>query len=142
MVFPGDNPGVLDFQDALNGPVTYDLVSLFRDCYIEWPSARVHDWVLRYRSMAQASGVEVGTDEAQFLRWFDLMGVQRHVKILGIFSRLFHRDGKAEYLNNLPLTLKYVQGVCDRYAELEPLGRFLRRTVEPILAQRTAEARA
>jgi aminoglycoside/choline kinase family phosphotransferase len=142
MVFPGDNPGVLDFQDALNGPVTYDLVSLFRDCYIEWPAARVRDWVLRYRSMAQAGGVDVGADEAQFLRWFDLMGVQRHVKILGIFSRLFHRDGKAEYLDNLPLTLKYVQSVCDRYAELEPLRAFLRRKVEPILEQRTVEARA
>jgi len=142
MVFSGDNPGVLDFQDALHGPVTYDLVSLFRDCYIEWPAARVRDWVLRYRAMAQASGVEVGNDESEFLRWFDLMGMQRHIKVLGIFSRLFHRDGKAEYLDNLPLTLRYVQGVCDAYAELELLGRFLRHKVEPILRQRTAEARA
>jgi N-acetylmuramate 1-kinase len=142
MVFSGDNPGVLDFQDAVNGPVTYDLVSLFRDCYIEWPQERVRDWVLRYRAMALASGVEVGADENEFLRWFDLMGVQRHVKVLGIFSRLFHRDGKAEYLDNLPLTLKYVQSACARHAELEPLGRFLRTRVAPILAERTAEARA
>jgi hypothetical protein len=142
MVFSGDNPGVLDFQDALHGPVTYDLVSLFRDCYIEWPESRVRDWVLRYRAMAQTSGVDVGGNEAEFLRWFDLIGMQRHVKILGIFSRLFHRDGKAEYLDNLPLTLKYVQSVCARHAELEPMGRFLRERVEPILAQRTAEARS
>jgi len=142
MVFLGDNPGVLDFQDALHGPVTYDLVSLFRDCYIEWPEARVHDWVLRYRSMAQTAGVDVGANEAEFVRWFDLMGVQRHVKVLGIFSRLFHRDGKAEYLNNLPLTLKYVRSVCARHTELEPLGRFLSTRVAPILAQRIAEARA
>jgi N-acetylmuramate 1-kinase len=133
---------VLDFQDAVNGPVTYDLVSLFRDCYIEWPQERVRDWVLRYRSMAHSSGVEVGADEGQFLRWFDLMGVQRHIKVLGIFSRLFHRDGKAEYLDNLPLTLKYVQSACARHAELEPLARLLRTRVAPILAERTAEARA
>jgi aminoglycoside/choline kinase family phosphotransferase len=142
MVFPGDNPGVLDFQDALRGPVTYDLVSLFRDCYIEWPEARVQDWVLRYRAMAQTSGVSVGASEAEFVRWFDLMGVQRHVKVLGIFSRLCHRDGKTEYLNNLPLTLKYVRSVCGRHAELEPLGHFLSTRVAPILSQRTVEARA
>ena len=142
MVFSGDNPGVLDFQDAVNGPVTYDLVSLFRDCYIEWPQERVQDWALRYRSMAHSSGVEVGADEGEFLRWFDLMGVQRHVKVLGIFSRLFHRDGKAEYLDNLPLTLKYIQSTCARHAELEPLGRFLHKRVAPILAERNAEARA
>ncbi len=142
MVFPGDNPGVLDFQDAVHGPVTYDLVSLFRDCYIEWPEARVREWVLRYRAMAQAAGVDVGSSEAEFLRWFDLMGVQRHVKVLGIFARLYHRDGKAGYLNNLPLTLKYVQSACAQHAELAPLARFLRTRVEPILAQRTAEALA
>ena len=140
MVFSGDNPGVLDFQDAVCGPVTYDVVSLFRDCYIEWPAARVREWVLRYRAMASLSGVAVGESEAQFLRWFDLMGLQRHIKVLGIFSRLFHRDGKREYLNDLPLTLRYVQSACAQHAELAPLARFLQARVEPILAQRTAEA--
>lgn len=142
MVFSGDNPGVLDFQDAVCGPVTYDLVSLFRDCYIEWPAARVREWVLRYRAMAHFYGVTVGESEVQFLRWFDLMGLQRHIKVLGIFSRLFHRDGKRGYLNDLPLTLKYVQSACAQHGELAPLGEFLHTRVEPILAQRTAEALA
>ena len=92
--------------------------------------------------MAAGACAGLGTDEGEFLRWFDLMGVQRHVKVLGIFSRLFYRDGKAEYLDNLPLTLKYVQSTCARHAELEPLGRFLHERVAPILAERTAEARA
>ncbi|HSC08864.1 MAG TPA: phosphotransferase, partial [Steroidobacteraceae bacterium] len=86
MVCPGDNPGILDFQDAVHGPVTYDVVSLFRDCYIGWPAARVHEWVLRYREMAATAGVDVGSNEAEFLRWFDLTGAQRHLKVLGIFS--------------------------------------------------------
>ena len=140
MVFSGDNPGVLDFQDAVNGPVTYDLVSLFRDCYIGWPQERVQDWVLRYRAMAHSSGVS-RRSEGEFLRWFDLMGVQRHVKVLGIFSRLFHRDGKAEYLDNLPLTLKYIQSTCAHHAELEPLDTFCEAgRADP--AEAHAEARA
>ncbi len=140
MVCPGDNPGILDFQDAVRGPVTYDLVSLFRDCYIGWPPGRVHEWVLRYREMALAAGVDVGVNEAQFLRWFDLMGVQRHLKVLGIFARLYHRDGKRGYLDDLPLTLKYVRDVSQAYPELAALERFLAERVTPILASRRAEA--
>jgi hypothetical protein len=142
MVCPGDNPGILDFQDAVCGPVTYDPVSLFKDCYIGWPAERVRNWVLRYREMAAAAGVPVGANDAQYLRWFDLMGAQRHVKVLGIFARLCHRDGKSGYLADLPLTLRYVVDVCSRYGELEALGDFLRQRAAPILMARNAEARA
>jgi aminoglycoside/choline kinase family phosphotransferase len=142
MVCPGDNPGILDFQDAVRGPVTYDLVSLFRDCYIGWPAPRVREWALRYREMAAASGVDVGPDEARFMRWFDLMGAQRHLKVLGIFARLCHRDGKRAYLDDLPLTLEYVLDVGSRYPELTALAQFLERRVSPLLATRRAEALA
>ncbi|HSD73616.1 MAG TPA: phosphotransferase [Steroidobacteraceae bacterium] len=142
MVCPGDNPGILDFQDAVRGPVTYDLVSLFRDCYIGWPAPRVRDWALRYREMAAASGVDIGPDEARFMRWFDLMGAQRHLKVLGIFARLCHRDGKRAYLDDLPLTLEYVLDVSSRHPELTALARFLERRVSPLLATRRAEALA
>jgi len=136
MVFPGDNPGILDFQDAVRGPVTYDLVSLLKDCYVEWPRDRVQGWVAEYRSIAQRAGVDVGRSETEFVRWFDLMGAQRHIKVLGIFARLFHRDGKSGYLNDLPLTLKYVRAVCPRYPELQALGAFLEARVVPVFAAR------
>jgi aminoglycoside/choline kinase family phosphotransferase len=140
MVCPGDNPGILDFQDAVRGPVTYDLVSLFRDCYIGWPAQRVRDWALRYREMAAAVGVDVGADETRFMRWFDLMGAQRHLKVLGIFARLCHRDGKRGYLDDLPLTLEYLLDVSSRYPELAALARFLEQRVNPLLATRRDEA--
>ncbi len=142
MVCPGDNPGILDFQDAVRGPVTYDLVSLFRDCYIGWPRGRVRDWVLRYREMAAGAGVNVGPNEAQFMRWFDFMGVQRHLKVLGIFARLCHRDGKRGYLDDLSLTLRYLLEVSALHPGLAALNRFLERRVAPILAARRAEALA
>jgi len=121
----GPNPGILDFQDAVNGPVTYDLVSVLRDCYIEWPLARIHGWVARFRERAQVAGVGVGKDEKEFLRWFDWMGVQRHLKVLGIFSRLWYRDGKSGYLKDLPRTLGYVRGVVRNYPELAPLSQLI-----------------
>jgi hypothetical protein len=142
MVCPGDNPGILDFQDAVQGPVTYDLVSLFRDCYIGWPAERVRDWALRYREMAAVAGVDVGSDEGQFMRWFDLVGAQRHLKVLGIFARLCHRDGKRGYLGDLPLTLSYVLDVCRRYDELAALAHFFESRAVPLLAVRRAEAGA
>jgi hypothetical protein len=125
MVCPGANPGILDFQDAVRGPVTYDLVSLLKDCYVSWPRARVEAWVADYFSLAREAGVSVGDDVAAFLRAFDLMGVQRHIKVLGIFARLYHRDGKAGYLKDLPLTLAYVKEACALYPQLRPLGHFL-----------------
>jgi hypothetical protein len=126
MVTRLNNPGILDFQDAVLGPVTYDLVSLLRDCYISWPRERVEDWVKGYHELALQSGIPVGEDDARFLRWFDLMGAQRHLKASGIFARLNHRDGKPGYLADIPRTLGYVHEVSARYPELQPLQALLR----------------
>jgi aminoglycoside/choline kinase family phosphotransferase len=122
-----NNPGILDFQDAVIGPVTYDLVSLLRDCYIDWPRARVEEWALGYQDLALQSGIlrPEHEDPRQFLRWFDLMGMQRHLKAAGIFARLKHRDGKAGYLQDIPRTLGYVVEVAGRYAELAAFGEFI-----------------
>lgn len=142
MVCDGANPGILDFQDAVCGAITYDLVSLFKDVYIHWAPERVRGWVIGYRARAARAGLEVGPSDAEFVRWFDLMGAQRHIKILGIFARLFHRDGKPRYLHDLPLTLEYVRAICPRYPELARFSEFLDARVVPILAERTAEALA
>jgi aminoglycoside/choline kinase family phosphotransferase len=125
MVTDRNNPGILDFQDAVLGPVTYDLVSLLRDCYIAWPRARVEEWVSGYYELGRQSGVPVGDDDVRFLRWFDLMGVQRHLKAIGIFARLHHRDGKPGYLADIPRTLRYVTEAAGRREELEPLRALL-----------------
>ncbi|HEV2228528.1 MAG TPA: phosphotransferase [Steroidobacteraceae bacterium] len=138
MVMSGRNPGVIDFQDALRGPVGYDLVSLLKDCYIAWPRARVVGWVSGYRAQLAAAGGAAGASEAEFLRWFDLIGVQRHIKVLGIFCRLWYRDGKAGYLADLPRVLAYVRETCGEYAELEPLGRFLEERVAAQLPRANA----
>ena len=131
MVSDYHNPGILDYQDAVIGPMTYDLVSLLRDCYISWPRQQVEGWVLGYYELAQQTGIlRTGQiSEQQFLRWFDWMGVQRHLKAAGIFARLNHRDGKPGYLGDIPRTLGYVQDVCERYAELESLGRITERVL-------------
>lgn len=123
MVLPRHNPGILDFQDAVIGPVTYDLVSLLRDCYIAWPRAQVEDWALGYYELALQSGVlrPGQADEKRFLKWFDWMGVQRHLKAAGIFARLYRRDGKPGYLGDIPRTLGYVVDVAARYPELAGL---------------------
>jgi aminoglycoside/choline kinase family phosphotransferase len=121
----GINPGILDFQDALLGPVTYDLASLLRDCYIAWPAERVYRWVNQFRDQAAQAGINVASSRDEFQRWFDFMGVQRHLKVLGIFARLWHRDGKPGYLKDLPLTLRYVRDVVDFYAELRPLKQLI-----------------
>jgi len=127
MVTARNNPGILDFQDAVIGPVTYDLVSLLRDCYIEWPRTRVEDWALGYQQLALQSGIlrAEHEDPATFLRWFDLMGVQRHLKAAGIFARLNHRDGKPGYLDDIPRTLGYVVEVAARHEALTGLGEFV-----------------
>lgn len=121
----GMNPGILDFQDALYGPVTYDLVSLLKDAYIEWDEERVLDWVIRYWERAKKNGLPVNPDIDQFYRDFEFMGVQRHLKVLGIFARLYHRDGKAGYLKDLPLVMQYASKTAYRYVELAPLARLL-----------------
>lgn len=133
MVIPERNPGVLDFQDALRGPIGYDLVSLLKDCYISWPRERVLEWVSGYRSLLQSRGGRIGGSPAQFVRWFDLIGAQRHIKVLGIFARLWYRDGKPGYLRDLPLTLDYVRETCRLYPELAALSEFLERRVAPEL---------
>ncbi len=133
MVVAKRTPGVLDFQDALRGPIGYDLVSLLKDCYISWPRERVLEWVSGYRSLLQSRGGCVGGGPAQFVRWFDLIGAQRHIKVLGIFARLWYRDGKPGYLRDLPLTLDYVRETCRLYAELAALCEFLERRVAPEL---------
>ncbi len=128
MVTPENNPGILDFQDAVVGPVTYDLVSLLRDCYIEWPREQVEQWALKYLRRAAEAGVfELTADHTDdvLLRWFDWMGVQRHLKASGIFARLCLRDGKDGYLDDIPRTLGYVSDVCARYEELAPLHALL-----------------
>ncbi|MDQ1309410.1 MAG: N-acetylmuramate 1-kinase [Pseudomonadota bacterium] len=133
MVCSGHNPGILDFQDAVHGPLTYDLVSLLRDCYIAWPQDRVVAWALDFRRRAASAGLPVGADEQQFLRWFDLMGVQRHLKASGIFARLWHRDGKPGYLADVPRTLEYVAQACARHADLAPLGELVAGRVLPAM---------
>lgn len=112
--------GVIDFQDAVRGPITYDLVSLLRDCYIAWPDSAVYRWVEQFRLDAVQAGL-TRADAARFRRWFDLMGVQRHIKVLGIFCRLWYRDGKAGYLGDLPRVWAYARDVGRRYPELAPL---------------------
>jgi hypothetical protein len=125
MVAPANNPGILDFQDAVYGAVTYDLVSLLRDCYIAWGRNRVEGWVSDYYVEARRMGLAVGAEERQFLRWFDWMGVQRHLKAAGIFARLNHRDGKPGYLKDIPRTLGYVADVAGRYSDLMGLQELL-----------------
>jgi hypothetical protein len=125
MVTDRHNPGILDFQDAVMGPVTYDLVSLLRDCYIAWPRERVEEWALGYHDLAVQSGVVRDHDEERFLTWFDLMGVQRHLKAIGIFSRLNYRDHKPGYLKDIPRTLDYVLEVSARHRPLASLHGLL-----------------
>jgi aminoglycoside/choline kinase family phosphotransferase len=136
------NPGIIDFQDALAGPVGYDLVSLLKDCYIAWPRERVVGWVRAFRARLTAQGGAAGQSEGEFLRWFDLIGVQRHIKVLGIFCRLWYRDGKAGYLPDLPRTLDYVRDTCARYPELASFGRFLEQRVVAQLPRANAQVAA
>jgi aminoglycoside/choline kinase family phosphotransferase len=138
MVTRDRNPGVIDFQDALCGPIGYDLVSLLKDCYISWPREFVERWVNSYRDLLATKGARVGRDAREFLRWFDLIGVQRHIKVLGIFARLWYRDGKNGYLRDLPLTLEYVRDTCKRYPELAELSRLVEQHFVPELPRANA----
>ena len=126
MITTDNNPGVIDYQDAVLGPATYDLVSLLRDCYVVWPNNQVETWVDRFRCEAITMGNLPPVTQQTFQRWFDLMGLQRHIKVLGIFARLNHRDGKPNYLNDLPLTLSYVLEVGSRYHETGALVEWMR----------------
>lgn len=124
MVCPRHNPGVLDFQDALFGPITYDPVSLLRDCYIKWPETEVASWMESYRQRV-APLLPGDVTPGQWQQWFDWMGVQRHLKAAGIFARLRHRDGKPGYLADIPRTMSYVVEICTKYRQLNELGKLI-----------------
>jgi N-acetylmuramate 1-kinase len=117
------NPGVLDFQDAVYGPLTYDVASLFRDAFLSWEEARALDWIIRYWEQAKRAGLPVREDFGEFYRELEWMGLQRHLKVLGIFARIFYRDGKPGYLDDTPRFVAYARAVCGRYAALAPLLR-------------------
>jgi len=119
------NPGVLDFQDAVLGPITYDLVSLLRDAFLSWDEERVLDWSVRYWEKAKRAGLPVETGFAEFWRALEWMGLQRHLKVLGIFARINYRDGKPKYLEDTPRFIRYARAVSERYAALVPLARLL-----------------
>jgi aminoglycoside/choline kinase family phosphotransferase len=125
MVVDAGNPGVLDFQDALYGPMTYDLASLLRDAYVQWDEELVLDWAIRYWQHAKSLGLPVNNDIDAFYKDFEYMGLQRHLKILGLFCRLNYRDGKAQYLDDLPTVMDYVRKTAGRYKDLRPLIKLL-----------------
>lgn len=126
MITTQHNPGIIDFQDAVIGPASYDLVSLLRDSYIAWPESDIHRWVTYYLSQAKQAGIiKSNVDTAQFQYWFDLMGVQRQLKILGIFCRLYYRDNKANYMADMPQTMRYLLATTGRYDSLAELHAFL-----------------
>jgi hypothetical protein len=125
MVLDKGNPGILDFQDAVYGPITYDLVSLLRDAYIQWDEEMVLDLAIRYWERARRAGLPVSHDIDAFYRDFEFMGLQRHLKVLGIFARLYHRDGKDGYLNDIPLVMEYTRKTAYRYKEFAPLVKLL-----------------
>ncbi|WP_445368400.1 aminoglycoside phosphotransferase family protein [Methylomonas sp. BW4-1] len=130
MVLEHNSPGVIDFQDAVVGPISYDLVSLLRDCYIAWPEQQVISWAQQYHQRLLSAGL-LKADFNQFKRWFDLMGMQRHLKAVGIFARLHLRDGKSDYLADIPRTLAYITRVCELYPELTEMKRFLQEQMLP-----------
>ncbi len=125
MVTHENTPGILDFQDAVHGAITYDLVSLLKDAYIQWDEEQVIDLAVRYWEPAKKAGLPVPNDFSEFYRDFEWMGAQRHIKVLGIFARLYHRDGKEGYLKDMPLVMHYLRKVCERYVELRPMLRLL-----------------
>jgi aminoglycoside/choline kinase family phosphotransferase len=126
------NPGVLDFQDAVYGPVTYDVTCLFKDAFLSWPDARVRAWLEDYWQQAAKSGIPVQADFEDFLRASDLMGVQRHLKVIGIFARICHRDGKPRYLGDVPRFFAYIEAVLARRPELAELGELLASLRQPV----------
>jgi len=137
------NPGIIDFQGAVVGPITYDLASLLRDCYIAWEPERVEGWLESYRQRAaNAHLIDTQTDAARFRRWFDLTGLQRHLKVLGLFCRLWYRDGKPQYLADLPLVWHYVITVARSYDDLAPLADLLERALGARDVTRPAESAA
>jgi aminoglycoside/choline kinase family phosphotransferase len=142
LVTDEDSPGILDFQDAVRGAATYDVVSLLKDCYIEWPRERVIGWLLRFRERLERAGLDPGGDDEALIRRFDLMGLQRHIKVLGIFARLFYRDGKAGYLEDLPRVLAYTREAAALYPETAEFARYIDERIDPRFEAAQASARA
>ena len=136
MVLP-EGLGIIDFQGAVLGPATYDLASLLRDCYIDWPQTQVYQWLEDFRGCSEVLSVH---DAATVRRWFDWIGAQRHIKVLGIFARLWLRDGKPDYLQDVPRVFAYLLWVCDHYPALAGQADWLRNEVQPRLAQQTLVA--
>jgi len=132
MVTGKNDPGILDFQGAVEGPLTYDLVSLLKDCYVRWPQARVSDWAHSFYGNTDES-TQKQLDESQFMRYFEFMGVQRHLKAAGIFARLNHRDGKPGYMADVPRTLSYIVELGPRHDELEFLVDLIKNRCLPAL---------
>lgn len=125
------NPGILDFQDAVHGPISYDVTSLFKDAFLSWPEERVQAWLQRYWQLAREAGLAVPAEFAEFQRMSDLMGVQRHLKVIGIFARICHRDGKPKYLADVPRFFSYIEAVLARRPELAVLGELLASLPQP-----------
>jgi len=134
MLMPDNALAVIDYQDAVIGGITYDAVSLLRDCYIRWPDELIYRHLLAFKAqMAQTVEALAGVSDETFIRWFDLMGMQRHIKVCGVFSRLFYRDGKAGYLDDIPLTLNYLIDVANKYPEFSAFAGLLETQVKPLL---------
>jgi aminoglycoside/choline kinase family phosphotransferase len=133
MVLEDDSLGIIDFQDAVHGPITYDVVSLLRDCYVAWPIEQVEQWAQDYFAKARDVGLIGAISDEQLMLWFDWMGIQRHLKAVGIFARLNHRDGKTAYMNDIPRTLNYIVEVSAKYSTLEDFHNWLVRRLLPEL---------
>lgn len=147
MILADGSLGVLDFQDAVQGPVTYDLMSLLRDCYISWPTALVKEWVQRFAERLTREGLMGEVSDDEFWQWFNIMGAQRHLKVCGIFARLNYRDGKAGYMKDIPLTLAYLIEECEAVRGsgrtlMQAFARWLREMVVPALTQKQPESAA
>ncbi len=130
MNIEGKYPGIIDYQDAVVGPITYDLVSLLRDCYIKWPDEKITELTHNYYSRLTENNALTNIEEKEFIKWFDLMGIQRHLKAIGIFSRLNIRDQKSNYLQDIPRTLSYIQSIAKNYSETDGLSDFIARNVK------------
>ena len=135
MVTKENNPGVIDYQDAVYGPISYDLVSLLKDCYIKWPKEEIDKWIDFYLNKLYEEKAQYRINRDEFVRWFDLMGVQRHLKASGIFMRLSHRDGKHNFLKDIPRTLSYILDLKETYEELQPICIILEELVLPRLKE-------
>ncbi|MBX2809584.1 MAG: phosphotransferase [Cellvibrionaceae bacterium] len=131
----GEAPGVIDFQDAVWGPVSYDLVSLLRDCYLRWSPEQLERWLTGYGQLATELGIVPPMDAQLWRQWFDTMGLQRHLKVLGVFSRLHLRDGKDAYLQDLPLVLRYTLEVAERYPQTQDFAHWCQQQLLPVIAQ-------